>query len=213
MSFKNSLLALAVVSSGLGFSAAQAAVFTNGSFEQGTFSGSGFDTVGAGNTAITGWTVGLNSVDWIGAYWNAQNGNRSIDLSGNGNGSLSQTFDTVLNQVYQVTFWVAGNPDGGPTIKTFDRGVNVFLPDTFDNTGFSLSAMGWTQHSFYFAATGASSTLGFVSTTNTPYGTALDNISVTAVPEASTWAMMILGFFGIGFMAYRRKSTSVLRIA
>jgi hypothetical protein len=26
-----------------------------------------------------------------------------------------------------------------------------------------------------------------------------------AVPEASTWAMMILGFCGIGFMAYRRK--------
>jgi hypothetical protein len=26
------------------------------------------------------------------------------------------------------------------------------------------------------------------------------------VPEASTWAMMILGFMGIGFMAYRRKS-------
>ena len=29
---------------------------------------------------------------------------------------------------------------------------------------------------------------------------------VTAVPEPSTWAMMILGFAGIGFMAYRRKS-------
>jgi hypothetical protein len=27
-----------------------------------------------------------------------------------------------------------------------------------------------------------------------------------AVPEPSTWAMMILGFAGIGFMAYRRKS-------
>jgi hypothetical protein len=26
------------------------------------------------------------------------------------------------------------------------------------------------------------------------------------VPEASTWTMMILGFFGIGFMAYRQKS-------
>jgi hypothetical protein len=25
------------------------------------------------------------------------------------------------------------------------------------------------------------------------------------VPEASTWAMMILGFFGVGFVAYRRK--------
>jgi hypothetical protein len=28
---------------------------------------------------------------------------------------------------------------------------------------------------------------------------------ITAVPEPSTWAMMILGFAGIGFMAYRRK--------
>jgi hypothetical protein len=27
-----------------------------------------------------------------------------------------------------------------------------------------------------------------------------------AVPEPSTWAMMILGFAGMGFMAYRRKS-------
>ena len=32
------------------------------------------------------------------------------------------------------------------------------------------------------------------------------NPVVPAIPEASTWAMMILGFAGIGFMAYRRKS-------
>jgi hypothetical protein len=30
--------------------------------------------------------------------------------------------------------------------------------------------------------------------------------NVSAVPEPSTWAMMILGFVGVGFMAYRRKS-------
>jgi hypothetical protein len=30
-------------------------------------------------------------------------------------------------------------------------------------------------------------------------------VVVTAVPEPSTWAMMILGFVGLGFMAYRRK--------
>jgi hypothetical protein len=28
---------------------------------------------------------------------------------------------------------------------------------------------------------------------------------VTGVPEPSTWAMLILGFVGVGFMAYRRK--------
>jgi hypothetical protein len=32
--------------------------------------------------------------------------------------------------------------------------------------------------------------------------------SVAAVPEPSTWAMMILGFAGVGFMAYRRRNQS-----
>jgi hypothetical protein len=35
-----------------------------------------------------------------------------------------------------------------------------------------------------------------------------------AVPEPSTWAMMILGFCGVGFMAYRRKQNgSALTVA
>ena len=34
--------------------------------------------------------------------------------------------------------------------------------------------------------------------------------SVSAVPETSTWAMMILGFAGLGFMAHRRKSKPAL---
>ena len=36
--------------------------------------------------------------------------------------------------------------------------------------------------------------------------------SVAAVPEPSTWAMMILGFAGVGFMAYRRRQGQ-LRLA
>lgn len=35
---------------------------------------------------------------------------------------------------------------------------------------------------------------------------AVDNLVLTAVPEPSTWAMMILGFAGVGFMAYRRRN-------
>jgi hypothetical protein len=36
-----------------------------------------------------------------------------------------------------------------------------------------------------------------------------------AVPEPSTWAMMLLGFAGVGFMAYRRsrKNTMALTAA
>jgi hypothetical protein len=36
---------------------------------------------------------------------------------------------------------------------------------------------------------------------------------VAAVPEPSTWAMMILGFSGVGFMAYRRKGKPAFRFA
>jgi hypothetical protein len=36
---------------------------------------------------------------------------------------------------------------------------------------------------------------------------------VAAVPESSTWAMMLLGFAGVDFMAYRRKSKPTLMAA
>jgi hypothetical protein len=40
------------------------------------------------------------------------------------------------------------------------------------------------------------------------------NATITGTPEPSTWAMMILGFAGIGFMAYRRKQNGqAFRIA
>jgi PEP-CTERM motif len=29
---------------------------------------------------------------------------------------------------------------------------------------------------------------------------------VAPIPEASTWAMMLMGFAGVGFMAYRRRN-------
>jgi hypothetical protein len=32
--------------------------------------------------------------------------------------------------------------------------------------------------------------------------------AVAPVPEPSTWAMMILGFAGVGFMAYRRRKSA-----
>jgi hypothetical protein len=36
---------------------------------------------------------------------------------------------------------------------------------------------------------------------------------IASVPEPSTWAMMILGFAGVGFMAYRRKNKPSFRAA
>ena len=55
--------------------------------------------------------------------------------------------------------------------------------------------------------------VGITSWSVTDHGTniLIDDITVTAaVPEPSTWAMMILGFAGVGFMAYRRKSKQAI---
>jgi hypothetical protein len=39
-------------------------------------------------------------------------------------------------------------------------------------------------------------------------------VSITApVPEPSTWAMMILGFAGVGYLAYRRRNQATASIA
>ena len=42
-------------------------------------------------------------------------------------------------------------------------------------------------------------------------GVLLDNISVTATPLPSTWTMLIAGFIGLGFFAYRGSKKSSAR--
>src|SRR5688572_18224503 len=88
----------------LGAQSAYAVTITNGGFESGTNPGA-FTTVAAGGTNITGWTVGGNGVDYIGTYWTASEGGRSIDLSALNAGSVSQVLNGLtIGQEYTVTF-------------------------------------------------------------------------------------------------------------
>lgn len=41
-------------------------------------------------------------------------------------------------------------------------------------------------------------------------GSTIISLNVSAVPEPATWAMMLLGFAGVGFLAYRRNSKPAL---
>jgi len=40
----------------------------------------------------------------------------------------------------------------------------------------------------------------------------VSNFAVSAVPEPATWAMMVIGFLGVGFLAYRRKTPVSFRM-
>lgn len=189
---------------------ASAAAFVNGSFETATVDpGSSFSTLSNGSTAITGWTVGGDSVDYIGGYWQPQNGGRSLDLSGNANGSVSQTFSTVVGQSYAVNFFLAGNPDGGLGDKTATVSATGASSQNFIFTvtpSDSKGGMGWASYTYDFTATSTDTTLKFASATGTAYGPALDNVSVAAVPEPAIWVMMLTGFAGVGVMLRRRRA-------
>jgi choice-of-anchor C domain-containing protein len=215
---KHQFLAV-VAATSIGFCAtASASVFTNGSFEAGLTEVGAFTTLSAGDTtSIQGWTVGGAGIDYIGSYWQPENGSRSIDLNAVDTGSISQTFDVVNGQTYKVAFYMAGNTAGDPTVKSLSAlgagAATVVFPTSFDTTGNKLESMGWILKSFDFTASGSTETLTFQSTITGAYGPALDNVSVTPVPEASTWAMMLLGFMGVGFLACRRRARATFRFA
>ena len=100
---------------------ADAQAFTNGSFETANFDPGAFTQLEAGSTAIAGWSIDSGSIDYVGNYWNASNGVRSIDMSGGVAGSISQTFDTVAGRAYTVSFDLGGNVDAASLAGPLDE--------------------------------------------------------------------------------------------
>ena len=202
----------------MGIAAANAAVLVaDGSFNDPASPGN-FTTYGAGSTfgnggvwLVTNGTVSINgSVDEIGNYWpHTPNGGNSVDLDGNSPGGISQkiTFNTPGSYVLQ--FYLAGNPDGLPEVKSLSASIGDGSPAqtfTYDTT---LASFGpWQLESMLFTISAPGSyALAFQSNDqDTPYGPVIGQVSISAVPEPATWAMMILGFLGMGFIGFRRRS-------
>jgi hypothetical protein len=114
--------------------------------------------------------------------------------------------------------WTDGD---GPnrTFKAFDQS-NSLIGTITDSTQKFFSTGGDDDPANYrfFGATNASG-ISSIFIANDSGGIEVDDLQfgllsgVRAVPEPSTWVMMILGFAGIGFMAYRRKSKPALMAA
>jgi hypothetical protein len=113
-----------------------------------------------------------------------------------------------------VSYWLAGNTDDGVKLKTGTVSVgNQTQGFSFDATGKDHSNMGWIEKSFSFVASGNSSTLTFASNqlnangSLSSWGPALDNVSVSAVPEPETYAMLLAGLASVSLIVRRRKKT------
>lgn len=188
-------------------SASSAATIANGSFESQSPSFTGtFLTLAAGSPDVTGWAIGGAGIDLINTYWTAEDGNYSLDMSALGSGTISQTITGLaIGAYYEISFWLAGNPDGSLTkslTASTDEGSSTY---SFVQTGNTKASMGWEQHSFTFQAAATTTNLTFASLSGDPYGPALDNISITTVPLPAGAPLLLAGV--AGFAALRRRKS------
>jgi len=206
---------------GTAVTVAPANLITNGSFESPEiWQANSFVEYDAGSTAMPGWTVETGSVDLTGSgYWEAENGNQSVDLSGSSSGSIQQTVTTKPGQAYTLTWYIAGNTNCGQVVKTMQvswDGTVIDSPE-FDTAGYSNTDMGWTQLEIYVTATGTSSTVGFADATpdDSQCGATLDNVAlvpaaistpaftqVQPVLKTLTGVLYSASFFAVGVPAY-----------
>jgi hypothetical protein len=155
-----------------------------------------------GTFPFTAWAQPIAGSQWITPTSNPA---QSFDPSSNGFYTYTETFKAAAGTVVKGSY------------LTDNTVVDIFLSPI----GGSIvnSGGGFTNPASTFAfaplAQTGTYTLNFVVENFAQNGgnpTALD-VSVSAVPEPATWAMMILGFMGIGFLAYRRKSEASFRLA
>jgi hypothetical protein len=183
----------------------------------------------AGGVVIPGWSnvSGLANEFWVltpNGYsgLTASPGNSSIyfvDLTGEANsqpfGGLEQTISTTPGSQYVLTFalgagttWNLG-PLAGSALTASATGTSLLASQLF-TASTPTTANQWQTETLSFTADSATTTIEFLgdsANVNSRY-IGLDDVGVTfnvgpAVPEASTWAMMLLGFAGLGFAGYR----------
>ena len=187
---------------------AHAAVIVNGSFENASVDpGNSFLELGNGSTAIDGWTVLGDGIDYVGTLWETPDGDRSVDLgrsSAPGVGGISQVIDTTPGVSYTILFDMAGNPFTPPTLKTMRVSAAGQSNDySFDVTGRSVSDMGWTTMQFSFMADSTQATLVFEQlNAATFWGPAIDNVQIIPVP-AVAWLFPAGLIAGLGWMRRR----------
>ena len=208
---------------------AHANLLVNGDFEQPA--DTTFSILGAGSTAINGWTVTGDSCGWncvaqfFSGYselsgqlvFQASSGLQSVDITGAGNtvdGGIMQIVNTVIGQQYLLTFDL-GNMDSGVNVylnpSVISLSITGLASATFSNNINTPGFVNWASERIAFTATSSSTTIGFSNATPAfgPYFdnyVGLDNVQlVTAeVPEPATLALLCLGLAGIGFSRRKR---------
>ena len=203
----------------MGSGAHAANLVTNGSFEADAFNSSGGGySLGLVGAAVTGWYIPASD----GTYpWGLQNvnvysagpaaaGYQWLVLGEAGTGAqytIQQTLSGLTpSATYTLSFAIASELGCCAHAEVSFLSGSSTATQTFNAPNSGSYWTRWDYNSMNFVASASSVTLQFKNvnpSSSDGYDLGLDDVSVSAVPEPSTWAMLGLGLAGLGLMRRR----------
>jgi hypothetical protein len=164
-----------------------------------------------GGTGLINTSVGSNP--WYGSTSpSGYGGQQYAFVQGGSVSTLSQTFSSASAGLTTIE-WLEGSR---PNFGSYDgnQTYEVLLNNVVLGVYSTLSGQNFISESVKGTLVAGLNTLQFEGlTVEGDHTVFVDNVAVSAVPELSTWGMMLLGFAGIGFFAYRRAKKSSAALA
>ena len=156
--------------------------------------------------ASSGWTVSDGTVDLVGAGGtDLVPGHGSyVDLDGStlNSGLFSNSVNLIGGTTYILSFDLAGSHRGSAETVNVNFGSTDASYSLDSTDPFSTFALNFTPGS------DGSYSLGYLNVGGDNVGILLDNVSVSAVPEPETYAMLLAGLSLVGFMSRHRRKAS-----
>jgi hypothetical protein len=207
------MMTVALGAAALAGSSQAANLIVNGDFSNPNTSG-GFVIT----PSIPGWVndnnddleVGASGIYGLACY---TSGCQNLEVNAN-------TFDTVsqlvtgltVDDTYNLSWAYGGRVSGGPQELNVSFGGVPLTQDS--SNGYAA----WSLNSFIVKATATSETLTFASVDTSgeggrpSYGNELTAVSLIAVPEPAAWALMLVGFGGLGAAMRSRRRMALAAV-